>query len=233
MSLPTPQDRKLEEPVVDARIRVVEQFVAGIAPGIEERSLLYINLVGRLVIHTAVLQLWKAYKEGPKAEALGFEPVQLDLIFHNHDACLQPLTEIRDILTLMATGKPNGVVDRTKDVNFFPAGFWNMPDIATVLIDALGEQLYSLVTAVCSLHFCQPEGWETDESVPEGLYQSLDDQAEDLWKRILAEHAWILRKPASSEADTADSTSEPDEPSSSGSEDDEEETAVDPSSNTD
>lgn len=174
MDTPTPA----EQAAFTSKIEVVQQFIASIDPTMTFRVPILVSLLGKIIIQNTVYALWNTFLKDDFKEN-GRDEDQFNLLFHSFDRAEELPGDFGAILKLMVTGKIDGIIPANKPVNFFPAGFWQMPEVQRELTTQSMECIASLIENVCDLHFELPPDWEEKEH-PEGLYVSPTEQAERL-----------------------------------------------------
>lgn len=182
--------------VYQSKLRSIDELISDIASDPIQLRQLLIDLFAKNTLKTAVGMLWKHYIRLKTADAVDSDEeiaskdaedlLQLTLIFQNYDGSdLETLT-MPEVLTLMLTGKTDGVLSKVTSVNLFPAGFWQLPLVKEAFVNVMAMNAKIIALAVSSISFDLPDDWE-DEKHPEGLYISLDAQVELLVPSIAAE----------------------------------------------
>lgn len=185
--------------VNESKMRVLETFMGTMCSNEKEVLELLSGLTGRLIIRSTVLALWSTYLQG-NFEENGFDKDQFDILFFKHDASKEPLADVNEILKLMATGKKNGDLPKEGPINFFPCGFWKMPEIKWELTNQTMAAVTVLLKALCHLHYEMPADWKDDKH-PEGLFMDIDEQVKNLSKSLIERAGEIEMAEAELEAE--------------------------------
>ena len=173
MEKPTPE----QTAAFNAKIDVVDQIIASIDQKSELRTPILSLLLAQNILHNTILALWGTFLAN-KFEENGRDEGQFNLLFHSFDRESELPEDLQAIIKLMTTGKIDGMIPKNDLMNFFPAGFWKMPEVQRELTTQSMECIASLIEHVCDLHFELPPDWkEKEEKHPEGFYVSPKEQA--------------------------------------------------------
>jgi hypothetical protein len=171
--------------VYQSKLRTIDDMIEEMTTSPAELRQLLIDLFAKNSIKSSVSLLWKRYIDLKSTQ--GTEPattlcvkddedlLQLSLIFHNYDdAAIKELT-MSEVFTLMFTGEIDGNVAKTNNMNFLPAGFWQLPLLKEALIEILTMNTKLITEETCNVAYILPDDWE-DPKYPAGLHLDLDAQ---------------------------------------------------------
>jgi len=197
-----------EKPVLDRKLQILELFVGTITDDSAEQGDLYATLLGRIVVRNTITALYATYVEyvqGDLEAKTGFDRHQFDLLFHNNK---EKLGDLESIMKLMVTGDPKGTIP-SGPVNFFPTGFWQLPEVKWELINQISNLHTALLSAVCESHYELPADWQ-EEGHPEGLYIPLEDQVKNLSDALTKRLGKIQTKESEAETEVEEEVPETD-----------------------
>jgi hypothetical protein len=177
-------------PHFEDRLDAFSEYLASLAPQNIEKIGILTRLIARNIFQSTVLGLWQNYCVG-NFEQNDRDEAQYQLLFHKHDPVEHPVNSLLEILTLMATGTTDGDLKKVAsdgELNFYPAGFWQLVEVKKVLTDQCLIVLNDMLGAICAQMYSLPDDWE-DEIHPEGLFISQDAQAKVLAQSIIDSYA--------------------------------------------
>ena len=180
---------KLQRAIREDQLSTIDEFLRTIAPSDNEIISIMSDILSRKVLKLLILDLWNVYflqfSPNPEGKLDENDPkfAQLKLIFHDFKPDFDAGLTIKEVITLMISGKIDGKTDLEPPVNLFPAGFWQLPVVAETLTRRTAETLGVLMPAICANVFELPEDWQAEEH-PEGLFIGLEDQTMKLMEEV-------------------------------------------------